>query len=183
MIYLKKIVTNTGGIWLMNASDNNLSRQKFKTKVEYERYVIDLIVKDSIGNYTVSHLENGAPILNSNENSYISISHSNDYFAVYYSEVNAVGIDVEVIQRSLLKGRHYFLNENELSQDWTNDELHIIWGVKEAFFKLKQGKLENLINYITIDKIIQNEIIIKCDEEIVEFEIYLFKGGVLIYSL
>lgn len=183
MNYFKKIKTRTGRIWLMNAVDNDIFRGNFKNKIEYERYVVDLIVKDVIGNYSISHLKNGAPILNGDEDSYISISHSKNYFAVYYSKGEAVGIDVEIIQRSLFEGGHYFLNENELCQDWTNDELHIIWGVKEALFKMKQGKLENLINYISIDKIIQNQIIVKCDEELEGFEVYFFKTGVVIYSL
>ena len=183
MNYLKKIETKTGLIWLVNASENNIFRENFKNRVEFERHVVDLVIKDMIGNYSVAHLENGAPILNGDENSHISISHSKDYFAVYYSKVNAVGIDIEVIQRSLFEGRRYFLNDNELRQDWTNDELHIIWGVKEALFKLKLGKLENIVNYVTVDKINQNEINIKCDEEIGGFEVCFFKAGVLIYSL
>jgi 4'-phosphopantetheinyl transferase len=183
MNYLKKIKTRTGHIWLMNAVDNDILRGKFKNKIEFERYVVGLIVKDVIGNYSISHLKNGAPILNGDEGSYISISHSKNYFAVYYSKREPVGIDVEIIQKSLFEGAHYFLNEIELCQDWTNDELHIIWGVKEAFFKMKQGKLENLVNAITVDKINQNKIIINCDEEIAGFEVSFFKAGVLIYSL
>jgi 4'-phosphopantetheinyl transferase len=183
MNYVKIIETKTGCIWLMNAHNNDIDKSQFKNKVEYERHVTGLIVQDVIGNYSVSHLESGAPIIEGDESSYLSISHSKDYFAIYYSKTNAVGVDVEIIQKSLFKGRNFFLNETELLQDWTNDELYIIWGVKEALFKLKQGNVENLVDYITIDKIIQNEIITKCDEEIGEFEVCFFKAGVLIYSL
>ncbi|MFT7614588.1 MAG: phosphopantetheinyl transferase [Parvicellaceae bacterium] len=182
MNYVQIIETKVGCIWLMNATENNIPKERFKTKVEYERYVIDLIVKDVIGNYSVSHLDNGAPVLNSKEKSHISISHSKDYFSVYYSEVGAVGIDVEVGQRSLIKGRHYFLNERELLKDWTNDELYKIWGIKEVFFKLKQGNMEDLAEAITIDNIVQNKVTTSRDEEAGGFGIYSFEAGVLIYS-
>lgn len=183
MNYVKIIETKTGHIWLMNASDNGIYKEQYKNKIEYQRYVTDLIVKDVIGNHSVSHLESGAPILEGEENSYISISHSKDYFAVSFSRINAVGVDTEVIQRSLIEGRDYFLNENELSKDWTNDELHVIWGAKETLFKLRQGNIENIVNSATINKVGKNEVVLKCDGETMKFGTFSFKEGILVYSL
>lgn len=97
----------------------------------------------------VGYKENGQPYLEKFPDLFVSISHSKGWFAVCVSE-QPVGIDIEQENPRILEGASYFVNDRE--QHFTNDlrALHLVWGAKEAFYKLKEGKIGDLKNEVTL---------------------------------
>jgi len=68
---------------------------------------------------------------------HISISHSHDKLAIIINEKENTGIDIELIRDKVLKIRHKFLNEKEMSLASDNVELLItVWAAKEAMYKV-----------------------------------------------
>ena len=149
MNYLKVIKTEIGQIWLLRASENGIDPLDGEGKTGYQRRVTDLMIQDVLGDYRIVRAENGAPEIEGEKDIYVSISHSEDYFTVYISRKQHVGVDVEICNRSLERGRHYFLNESEMQKSWTNDELYAIWGMKEALFKQMRGEIDDLNASVT----------------------------------
>ena len=59
-------------------------------------------------------------------------------------QVLMVGIDIETERPTISAGRSWFVNAFEEENFSTAEELHIIWGAKEAFYK----KLGDYFKYI-----------------------------------
>jgi 4'-phosphopantetheinyl transferase len=75
------------------------------------------------------------------DNAYISISHASPYVVAILNTKAPCGIDVEKIRDKLLPLAPKFLNEGELAL--ANDNLTtlaILWGAKEALYKLHGRK-------------------------------------------
>ncbi|MCU7694045.1 4'-phosphopantetheinyl transferase family protein [Haoranjiania flava] len=70
---------------------------------------------------------------------HFSISHCGDYAAAIVSQTNRVGIDIEMFRDKVLKLKHKFLNEAEVSfVEYSEDEkkmLTTLWSAKESVFK------------------------------------------------
>jgi len=181
MNYAKITKTKTGWVWLVNAEENEIYPQQFQNKIAYQRAVTDLIVQDKIGDNKVIRLENGAPKLEG-LNSHISISHSHGWFAVYFSHVNPVGVDLEFIKRDLQSKKEYFLNDFEQVKSWTNTELHLIWCAKEVVFKLEQGDIESLMRDVSINKISKSRILASFGDSNYELSYVQFADGIMVYS-
>lgn len=73
----------------------------------------------------------------------ISLTHSYEYAAVMLSKKNRCGIDLELVKDTVLRIKHKFLKEEELSfvdgHALTKEQLYACWCAKEAVYKL-QGK-------------------------------------------
>ena len=70
---------------------------------------------------------------------HISISHSHDFSVIVVSDVN-IGADLEILKEKTLKLAPRFMDVSHLENLNKEDELikaTIIWGIKEAVFKLK----------------------------------------------
>ena len=70
---------------------------------------------------------------------HISISHSHDFSVIVVSDVN-IGADLEILKEKTLKLAPRFMDVSHLEDLNKEDELikaTIIWGIKEAVFKLK----------------------------------------------
>ncbi|MGX7667257.1 4'-phosphopantetheinyl transferase family protein [Flavobacterium pedocola] len=79
----------------------------------------------------------GKPHLN--DGKHISISHSFDFSAVAISD-NNIGIDIEQVKEKVLRIAPRFMEVSHLKNLSENDQTRkatVIWGVKEAIFKLK----------------------------------------------
>ena len=70
------------------------------------------------------------------ENCKISISHSYDFAALAISRNNAVGVDIERVDRNFLRVARKYLTPTELLMDLSQEELALIWSSKEAVFKM-----------------------------------------------
>lgn len=182
MKYLKKIKTQSGNIWLLDSGENSIDKSSFKTKKEFERHVVSTMIDDVLGKYQLSHQLDGSPFLIGLEESNISISHSNNVFAIYLSKVNAVGVDVELMTKQLSRGKHYFLNKNEMETAWTNEDLYAIWCAKEAYYKFIKGNVKAINEELTILNITDKEIEGLFNNEIINFSIERLKDIVLVYT-
>lgn len=105
------LIQNLNSIWKNNSSKEILNKLSYKFDLEIPNY-----------------LESGKPIL---KTGYISISHSNQFLAIIYSN-QPIGIDCEIIrpiQTSLI---------NKLSLDPNNPILD--WCKRESIIKLLDDK-------------------------------------------
>ena len=99
------------------------------------------LLKQMIGpSFQILYTESGKPLLHHPVYPHISISHSRDFVAVFIHENQAVGIDIESMNRNYAPIRNRYLSEIELQQvnDPENSGLLqcIYWCAKEAVFKL-----------------------------------------------
>ncbi len=83
--------------------------------------------------------ESGKPYLSNNQ-SFISYSHSGNYSAAIASPKREVGVDIEYLGRKRnLRTRHLFMNQPEL--DWFDsinsfEAFILIWSAKETVYKI-----------------------------------------------
>lgn len=108
----------------------------------------------------VMHDESGAPSLENEEFLTVSISHFRGWYALLLSNRQA-GIDIQPYKKALMAGKDYFVNPREKELEYNDRELYLVWAAKEAFYKLKKGRIADLKNEVTITEIKkrQNEII------------------------
>lgn len=90
------------------------------------------------------HYEGRCPILDGP--GFISLAHSPQYGAAIHHPSRRVGIDVEPERPKLARLAPKFLNESEMDDVASGDsqfKLQILWGAKEALFKLhRMGGIE-----------------------------------------
>lgn len=147
-----KIKTKEGQIYLWFDNSYFEKRKKGISKSEIERLEIKEKLHQFSSNAYLEYEEGGAPILLESSYSNISISHSQGWFALYFSN-NLNGVDVQVFKNTLLKGKDYFVNSKDEEIELTKNNLHIIWGAKEAFYKKEKGNISDLKNEVSIVEI------------------------------
>ncbi len=82
--------------------------------------------------------EHGKPMLAENAR-FISVSHSGDYAAVVCSKNASVGIDIEELRDRIERVKERFLCAQELAgldTEYRLEKLYVLWGAKEALYKL-----------------------------------------------
>jgi phosphopantetheinyl transferase len=147
-------------IWKINESLSalqNMTKEKsnikniIKRKEFYaSRILIENLCKSfNIRYYGIIKNDSGKPYLkNRTEN--ISISHSFPYVAGILNEEKKCGIDIEKIQKKILKINHKFLSKSELNKVKKNTKKNTIyWTAKESLYKLK-GEFLSFKNDIKI---------------------------------
>ncbi len=152
---MKDLITSKGTIHV-----RRLSTAK-PGKSEVRREIVRLLEeKTGITGIRIAYTSNGKPFIAGQEELHISISHSANLIAVYLSEKQPVGIDIEQENKVILKATSHFINAAEALTFPEPDiaQLHLIWGAKEAIFKHYAGKFTELENEVTVEKIANNEI-------------------------
>lgn len=120
------------------------------TKQELEISRIHFLLEEmKLGHLTLSHHENGAPFFVNQPELHISISHSNGWVAILVDD-KPVGIDIQTYSKNLKAGQDYFRNSQEQQFSEDDTALHLIWGAKEAFYKLNHGKIADLKEEVSI---------------------------------
>jgi len=170
--FLEKHITNdtTLGIWKCNdLLSNDLESislkgkdlelfAKIKTEVGQKQFLgVRLMLRHLLPEMETIDLQktiNGRPFIKGVKQK-ISISHSGDFVAVLISENNEVGVDIELIGDKVLRVKNKFMSDFELDcfdkldPDLRRDFSHLLWGAKEALFKLySKGEVsfkENLL--------------------------------------
>lgn len=146
------ITTEIGTIYVWKVIDYAEQIEKGLSKCHVEKQAILSKLKELGLKDALYYLENGQPKLKTTDHKHISISHSNDWMAIYLAKI-PVGIDIEFFRPSIFDGKHYFENENEASLNYSTHELQLIWGAKEAFYKQLEGAIPDLKNEVTIFEI------------------------------
>ena len=139
----------------------------------------------------ISYDGNGKPYLDRNLG--VSISHTKEFVAILISKKNHAGIDLEGVRERITVLSEKFVNDLERkSVPLTNQiaYLHVLWGAKEALFKLYgRGELdfkENLFiePFKYLGKGTLNAWIKKNDlNKIHQVSYELWEGMMLVYSV
>ena len=167
--------------------ENHMNHKYFgKSKVLYQRDTIKtfLINEFEDPSLLIEHNENGAPYIRGYDD-YISISHSDNFFAIQISNENIVGVDIQIYKEGIEKGMNYFVNNNDKKNIEINrDSLHIIWAVKEAVYKLLKGKVNRYKEDLTILSISDSDIVkVQFDNRIVKCKFILHDKFILVYVI
>ena len=167
--------------------ENYMNHKYFgKSKVLYQRDTIKtfLINEFEDPSLLIEHNENGAPYIRGYDD-YISISHSDNFFAIQISNENIVGVDIQIYKEGIEKGMNYFVNNNDKKNIEINrDSLHIIWAVKEAVYKLLKGKVNRYKEDLTILSISDSDIVkVQFDNRIVKCKFILHDKFILVYVI
>ena len=104
-------------------------------------------------NASISYSGLGSPILNigGNQNLKFSVSHSNGFIAIAYSE-KPVGIDIEKISTRTLNVSKVFLHDSEIEllnnypNPFKTTMSTLMWCCKESAYKLCGGTCQNIGN-------------------------------------
>lgn len=150
------IVTKVGTIYLWKVIDYAEQIEKGVLKRQIEKQAIQKKLDELGWKDALFYLENGQPKLKNSSHIHLSISHSKEWMTIYIAE-EAVGIDIEFLRISIVEGKSYFENEHEAHLNYSAQELQLIWGAKEAFYKQLEGAIPDLKNEVTILKIDQEK--------------------------
>ena len=152
-IHLQK-ETGDGGriaVWKLTESVNKLLRlhplsaeeraefDAVKTpKRQKEWLAVRVLLEEALCSKAVlKHLPSGKPVLEPSL-FHLSVSHSADFAAVFLSSCCRVGIEIEKIRPGMPRLKDRFLHPLERQYGWDGNSflLHLLWGAKEAIFKL-----------------------------------------------
>lgn len=175
---------NMGDVWIVDALANGIHRSSFETKRAYEDQVVQEMLLAILGDVQVDHESNGAPFIKSHPELHISISHSENWFAIYISEKQSVGVDIEIHSQQIDKTENYFLTKAESERLQPNsDELHVCWGIKESVFKMLRGNVKSLKEDVEIISIDQDRAIAKLKNKKIELRFEQSKVFTLVYTI
>ncbi|WP_309614642.1 4-phosphopantetheinyl transferase [Flavobacterium sp.] len=96
-----------------------------------------LLMEAGYTDFDLYYDEFGKPHLN--DGKHISISHSNDFSVIVLSDVN-IGADLEILKDKTLKLAPRYMDVSHLENLSKEEEMikaTVVWGVKEAVFKIK----------------------------------------------
>lgn len=162
----------------------SIDGKKGKSKVDFQREVIYNCLCEILdaSDFEIIRNENGAPYFNNKAMPFLSISHSNNWFAVQLCEEDRVGVDIQVMKSDIEKGLRYFVNEKEEQNiELNNLNLNIIWAAKEAVYKFKKGNLEYYKEAMTVLSIGKETLSVEVDNEIVKCAYLVEEDFVLVY--
>lgn len=141
--------TESGRVLLYRLNSSTSTKKK-ELNSTVKKMVLKLLYGDDV---VLKSYANGAPYLIGIEKVYVSLSHSGEYYAFYFSANPYVGIDVEIKRNINRIGADYFLSIHELKYNWSPEELLCIWGVKETYLKIKKGNLSNWKEAIRVEEV------------------------------
>lgn len=162
---LQKRITTTHfkiGIWDIQESLHDLIQlgkkldvSKFRSNKRKKEFLAGrLLIKELLGNYSVTYNKYGAPEIKGDD--FISISHSKNLAAAIVSK-KKVGLDIEKISEKPLELSSKFIEKPHL-KDICQEKATLIWCCKEAIFKWYQKNNINFVRDIKIRPfVIKNE--------------------------
>lgn len=139
----------TSSIYLNVSSFTRLLHMKSESHIKGFLAVRMLLQYSGYSDSDLFYDEYGKPHLL--DGKHISISHSNFFSAIVISKTK-VGLDVEHCKEKILKIASKFIVDNRhlinLSEDEKIKKATVIWGIKEAVFKIKNEKGISFPNHI-----------------------------------
>ncbi|MDG1332118.1 MAG: 4'-phosphopantetheinyl transferase superfamily protein [Crocinitomicaceae bacterium] len=177
------IETRSGNIWIANALENIIEKSDEESRQEYEARFLQDFIGTILGDVELDHEPNGAPIFKNRPELHVSISHSENWFALYVSSKQPVGIDIEINSNKLEKAKKHFLTDQEIKHlQPTTQQLQICWGIKESVYKLLRGNLKSIYQEIEILSIDKNEVKAKFQDRIIELKHWQTDVLALVYT-
>ncbi len=157
--YFTRIVT-----WKVSETNEELLRVLKLNKVRQERYesLTPKRKREYLGlraclmalglDNMVQYTPEGKPFVEGTYN--ISISHSHGVVCVGASSFN-IGVDIELERDEKINNIKYkFIRDDEfkfIPKEQEKDYFHIIWGLKEALYKIHQGNLWSFLNHYRVE--------------------------------
>ena len=113
------------------------AKSKFKSNSRIKEWVaVRVLLNYMLGSNTeIIYAPNGAPQLKGS-NTYISISHTEEYVYIALSDTHKVGIDIERISNKVERVKARFISKNEPGN--TLLKTLLIWSAKESAYKMLQ---------------------------------------------
>lgn len=164
--------------------DSSINHRKGKDKVQQQREIVlnslcEVLDRTDV---IINRDENGAPYFVNENLPFISISHSNNWFALQLCDEDRVGVDIQVMKLDIERGMRYFVNDKELESLEINSlNLNIIWAAKEAVYKYKKGNLEYYKEAMTVLSIENDTLLVQVGEEHVKCAYLIQEDFVLVY--
>ncbi|MGV3612959.1 MAG: 4'-phosphopantetheinyl transferase family protein [Fluviicola sp.] len=112
----------------------------------------------------IGYKQTGQPYLKEKPELFLSLSHAKGWFAVIVGS-ESVGIDIQTVSSRLQQGQDYFRNEREIQFSEDARALHLIWGAKEAFYKLKEGQIPDLKEEVSLISIGGESLVLEFESE------------------
>lgn len=144
--------------------------------------VQSLLQELGYGDEEIAYKESGQPYFKDKEELFLSISHAKGWFAISVGS-EPVGIDIQTYSSRLIQGQDYFRNEGELAFAEDETALHLIWGAKEAFYKLKEGQIPDLKEEIGILSVSIDTLIIDFKSDRFKLKYSLVENAFLVYTV
>lgn len=184
MKFHQQISTQQGEIWVIDALENDLSPCENESRKDYERRVIQRLIHDTVGNHKLNHHSNGAPFIEKRPDLFLSISHAENWFALYVSNSQNVGIDIERYSNKIERVKTHFLSQSEIEQLQPNlAELQICWGIKESIIKRSRGEVADFQNDIQIKSITKDSATATFESNLIELNHTTWRQFVLVYTI
>jgi 4'-phosphopantetheinyl transferase len=130
----------------------------------------------------IQYKETGQPCFRNNPELFLSISHAKGWYAVSVG-TEPVGVDIEPFSSRLKQGQDYFRNERELSFSENETALQLMWGVKEAFYKWKEGQIADLKEEVTLVRILEEKLVIEFESDEYQLGFRVFEDVFLVFTL
>ena len=125
-------------LFINNGFDvNKIIETKSETRLK-QWLAVRLLLQDFYPNEAINYNEFGKPFLTNGVE--ISISHAGEYAVIAFNTEKKCGVDIEKISNKVEKIKHKFLNNKELDQVNTLEDLTLFWCAKEALYKLYSEK-------------------------------------------
>ena len=141
-----------------------------------------LLQEVGYGEEEILYKETGQPYFNDKPESFLSISHAKGWFAIIVG-TEPVGIDIQTQSSRLKEGQDYFRNENELAFSEDETALHLIWGAKEAFYKLKSGEIFDLKEHVSVLSISNDVLVVDFESASYELKYFLVENAYLVFTV
>ena len=130
----------------------------------------------------ILYKENGQPYFKDKPELFLSVSHAKGWFAVSVGS-EPVGVDIQTYSSRLKQGQDYFRNERELPFSENENALHLVWGAKEAFYKLKEGQILDLKEEVSVLEIVQDSLILDFETEIHSLGYKILEDAWIVFTL
>ena len=159
MISIINNPNSTVGYFRQDDYDQMIARGMNKRAVE-KGGIQKLLQKLGYGNLEIGYKQTGQPYFKQKPELFLSVSHAKGWFAVIVGS-KAVGVDIQTFSSRLNQGQDYFRNEHELAFAEDDRALHLIWGAKEAFYKLMEGQIPDLKEEVKLTSILDETLILE----------------------
>jgi len=137
-----EVLCGKAGIMIKNVQQHEMRKK--------QQMITMLLHKQLHPRLELNYASSGKPYIN--DAIHVSISHSGEFVTLMSSEI-ACGIDIEKISAKVIRIRHKFLNDTELSREETHDSVVLTkyWSAKEAMYKVHGSEHAFLRNNIFVE--------------------------------
>lgn len=150
------------------------------TKRKIEKEGVKYLINNYLPHDELAYNLNGKPSLSSGR--FISISHSKSVIGIAWSNEFNIGLDIEEIDKRILKVESRFIHEDERSFSESLIDKVSIWGIKEGLIKIYDEKSFNLKNDLRVRKVSQNKwkgFSPKITSQIIDFCTFEFHNNII----